>query len=387
MLSRAFIIVCLYLCLFVCSSCSTPVTVQTCGALIQTEDENLKNEDFVGALLDCNKAIGRNPRDAEAWMNRGIVLSCLGDTAGALNNYNRALTLKPKMALAYLNRGSTYVKMGDLVKAIDDFTTCIRLAPRNSHAYYNRGSAFQNQGDLDRALADFNQAISLDPKFAAPYLNRGAAKLSKDEPVDAIADFSRVLELAPQFAAKAYVNRGKAYRAVGNPTEAMADFNRAIVADPSAGEGYGQRANLNVQLGKFDDAIADFSKGLKLDPKVKYPRFFHALTLLRLQRDVRAAGLAAVVPKWKQEWAKEVGRYLLGELAEADFMALARQGDEKSVREHSCEAFYYIGMMHLIANETEVARGHFEKCLSTNVKNFVEYSFARAELARLGEKR
>jgi lipoprotein NlpI len=107
---------------------------------------------------------------------------------------------------------------------------------------------------------------------------------------------------------------------------------------------------------------------------------------LRLKYPQSLPDFAAAVHGWKDDWRKMVGLFLAGEIHEASFLALADQGDAKTVQGHQCEAFYYVGMVRLFQGETATAQTFFEKCLATGVSNFVEYDFASAELARLRAK-
>jgi tetratricopeptide (TPR) repeat protein len=59
-----------------------------------------------GAAAAFNKAISLNPKDADAYINRGnLKYEKLNDPQGALADYDQAIALAPKYALAYHNRG------------------------------------------------------------------------------------------------------------------------------------------------------------------------------------------------------------------------------------------------------------------------------------------
>jgi tetratricopeptide (TPR) repeat protein len=99
-----------------------------------------------------------------------------GDLDGAMADYNQAIRLDPKNVQAYNNRGTVKFKEGDLKGAMAHFNRSIQLNPKNPHAYNNRVRAKEMKGDLDGAIADFNEAIRLNPKYAHAYNNRGTTK-------------------------------------------------------------------------------------------------------------------------------------------------------------------------------------------------------------------
>jgi lipoprotein NlpI len=64
-------------------------------------------------------------------------------------------------------------------------------------------------------------------------------------------------------------------------------------------------------------------------------------------------------------------------------LAQANIGQTPPPNERRCEAYFYIGHTHLLANDHANARRYFEKCLATNVSSYFEYKMAKAELKRL----
>ena len=170
----------------------------------------------------------------------------------------------------------------------------------------------------------------------------------------------------------------------GNHDRAIADFNDAIQSSPKDSYSYYSRGNERQSQGDFEGAIGDYNQSIALAPATAdYARFYLALTLRRLHRDDAPAGLAKAVAGWNSGWIKEIGRYLTGDLAEANFLAEAGTGDAKAVPGQQCEAYYFAAMTHLLSGDTAGARGFFTQCMDTKVTTFVEYSLARAELARL----
>ena len=179
------------------------------------------------AIAAASEAIRRDPRDANAYYNRGNAYAASGDNERAIADYTAAIRLDPAHANAYYNRGNGYSNKGDNDRAIADYTATIRLDPAYANAYYNRGNAFSNKGDRDRAIADYAEVIRLQPANANAYFNRGNAYASKGDTDRAIADYTDVIRVDPAYA-NAYVNRGLAYEKRGDFAKARADFNATL---------------------------------------------------------------------------------------------------------------------------------------------------------------
>jgi Tfp pilus assembly protein PilF len=186
------------------------------------------------AIADHSAAIQQDPKNANAYYNRGNAYAENGDTDRAIADYTAAIRLNPTHANAYFNRGNGYSNKGETDRAMADYTAAIRLEPTYANAYYNRGNGYSNKGDTDRAIADYTEAIRLDPRNANAYFNRGNGYGNKNDTERAIADYTEVIRRDPTYA-NAYLNRGLAY-------EKRADFVRAR-ADLAAMLGLGEKAS------------------------------------------------------------------------------------------------------------------------------------------------
>src|SRR4030067_1139983 len=106
------------------------------GYIVYAQDDNGKYDQIIS---DSNRAIEKNPRDFEA----------------------------------YYNRGNAYDDKGEYDLAIADFNKAIKIDPKDAKAYYNRGIVYRRKGNLDRAIADYNKALKINPELAEAYVNRG----------------------------------------------------------------------------------------------------------------------------------------------------------------------------------------------------------------------
>lgn len=185
------------------------------------------------AIAAASEAIRRDPKDANAYYNRGNAYAAHGETDRAIADYTAAIRLDPAHANAYYNRGNGYSTKGDTERAIADYTATIRIDPAYANAYYNRGNAWSDKGNTDRAIADYTEAVRLQPTNANAYFNRGNAYGNKGDTDRAIADYTEAIRVDPAYA-NAYVNRGLAYEKRGDVGKARTDFNATLALAQSA---------------------------------------------------------------------------------------------------------------------------------------------------------
>jgi tetratricopeptide (TPR) repeat protein len=209
--------------------------------------------------------IGPNPKDAQAYIDRGNARSANGDVGGAIADYGRAIELNPKSAGAYYNRGLGKRDKHNFDGAIADFDKAIELKPDDHEFYNDRGIAKRGKGDNDGAIADYTKSIELDPKDAEkPYFNRALAKNSKGDKDGAVADYNKALELNPNNA-NTYNNRGNLKKDKGDLDGAISDFTKAIEINPKIALIYKNRADAKRKKGDSVGAEADMKSAAELN--------------------------------------------------------------------------------------------------------------------------
>jgi tetratricopeptide (TPR) repeat protein len=119
----------------------------------------------------------------------------------AVSWYTDAITLDPRYSEAYRNRGLAQTELGNYEKALADYDEAIRLSPHNPIAYTNRGYTYNAMKDYDRALTACNMALGFDPQYAPAYHNRGTAYYGTGDYTRAAADFAEALKLDPNLSA------------------------------------------------------------------------------------------------------------------------------------------------------------------------------------------
>ncbi len=87
-----------------------------------------------------------------------------------------------------------------------------------------------------------------------------------------------------------------------------------------------------------------------------------------------------------RRWPVQILDTLRGELSEAGLVQVIRDDGGSASREWLTEALFYVGELRLAEGDVEMARRHFATVVNLRVLNFVEYSMARAELAKMRER-
>jgi len=111
-------------------------------------------------VAGCAK-VQRPSLDTDSYLNRGVAYGKKGQYDQAIVDFNKAIELDPRDAAAYYNRGISYEKRGQHDRAILDFTKAIEINPRYAKAYINRGAAYFSKREYEKAWDDVSKVQDL----------------------------------------------------------------------------------------------------------------------------------------------------------------------------------------------------------------------------------
>src|SRR5688572_25932110 len=181
--------------------------------------EYYRLRNYVQAIADYTSSLALQPNDADALHLRGGAYEQLGQSERALEDFQRARAIDPQLPNMYINRGITFGRAGNFRQSVDSFTEAIRLSPENPSGYFNRGSSFFQLGDLEKAVDDFSTVIRLSPGDETAYYWRGLSHEEAGRPHDAISDYNKFLELSQDANARQEVEQRLRQWEVGTPED------------------------------------------------------------------------------------------------------------------------------------------------------------------------
>jgi tetratricopeptide (TPR) repeat protein len=189
------------------------------------------------AAADLERALALNPRDPEAWCNRGNVRFSKAQFDSALSDLDMAIRLDGRSAVSRNSRGAVYFSLGRLDEALADFDSALALKDAYPEAHLNRGNTLSLLKRYDRALADYDAYLRMQRTNPMAYYWRGLARRQTGDQVAAIGDFSEAIRLSPGLA-DAYFARSLALEARGDREAALRDGLQARALGSAVAEDY-----------------------------------------------------------------------------------------------------------------------------------------------------
>jgi tetratricopeptide (TPR) repeat protein len=346
--------------------------------------------DLEGAESDFSKAISIDPKFGQAFGARGDIKQRRQDWDGALVDYGKAIELDPKDVRPLFNRGLVQAEKGNLDVAIDDYTRAIGIDPKLAVAYLNRARALARKGDFKGSVADYNRVLELDPNVGGAQVERGKVKSWSGDPSGALEDFAKVLQRDPTDV-DALMNRAFVREARAEWDAAIDDYTKVIAVDSHIFDAYMNRGILRSAQRAFDGALSDFIKAREIDPndkKADYVMLYTWLTESRLGgRDKATRELRdAVRRRTKLEsWPLPIAQALVGDLTEEALFQATRASAENNevLKNHLCEAYFFIGGLHLLNKDVAGASELFQRSVDTQATGNSEHRSATAELRQI----
>jgi tetratricopeptide (TPR) repeat protein len=224
------------------------------------------------ALLD--KAIAKNPKDAQAHYYLGVTLSQEGgDLKAAIQSYEQALVLDSKLVDAYVNLSALKLEVKDGKGALTVSEKGLTVAPKQPDLALNRALALEAMGKADEALTAYGDAVSVRPDDFTLKVSYAQLLAQAKKKTEALAQISAIRECSdPRLLTMgAIVALG-----LDAPAECVALMDRGLKIEQVPGL-YVRRGMCRDKLKDVSGATADYKKALEIDPKFAPAHYYWAL--------------------------------------------------------------------------------------------------------------
>ena len=238
--------------------------------------------DHAGAL-DCFKQLGKRVTAVDLFY-AAVSSRHVGDGAGAARFYRRAMKKEPRMAEAYLNLGSVVAELGEFEEAAAAYARGLRMrewdARTAAASYNNLGAALRELGRHDEAERHFATAVARNPELAAQggagagvsqryvgLVNRANERFMRGAYAESIPIYRSAVALPDaRRDGSAYVGLGGALVNAQKHDEAVAVLAAGAELHPASPDLLANLAQARTEVGQFRDAAAVWTRALRLQP-------------------------------------------------------------------------------------------------------------------------
>lgn len=223
---------------------------------------SLQEDDRI--ILYTSAALKKHPHDTVALLDRAKARRNRSMVKEALNDVERALRLDRALPMAYVERGIILSMMGNENAAIADFTHAISLSPNLSEPYFRRGISLENTKRFEQAKLDYERAKALATNDARPSFYLAMHYLRDSKYAAAVSEFDVAAKINYSWAMIPRY-RAVAHEALSELDKAAYDFQNAAYLDKSVSD-YFEAVRLFKSLGKWRDAVFSLRMAADLQP-------------------------------------------------------------------------------------------------------------------------
>lgn len=159
-----------------------------------------KKKDYKGAINLLNKAIIKDDKCIDAYIDRGANKSALNDYLGAIQDFKKILLISPDNTLALFNIGKMYCNLKEYKLSIEYYNKAFdskggdigyldladnkfvdlgyKYDVKGKEIFYERGIAYYNFNDLKNSFNDFKTCIKQNYNVKESYYWLGYIYLS-----------------------------------------------------------------------------------------------------------------------------------------------------------------------------------------------------------------
>jgi tetratricopeptide (TPR) repeat protein len=155
-------------------------------------------ECYEEAIASYDQAIAIQPDYPDAWNNRGLALSALGQQPEAIASYDQAIKIKPDDYRAWDNRGDVFKDLKQYEAAIESYDRAIAINSEYRYPWSSRAVALMKLGRYEEAHQSFDRALNLKPDWAGALYDKACCYGLQAEVALALEHLQQAIELDPQ---------------------------------------------------------------------------------------------------------------------------------------------------------------------------------------------
>jgi len=281
---------------------------QDAEARILTGEIELQQKKLDQAIQTLQGALKNAPENAIGHYQLGVALEEKGNLNQAESEWREAVRLRPTLSEAWSALGTSSMRRRDW-RALESLGDQLKkIAPRFADGYLFHATARVNQGDASGAEADLNQVVRIAPQSAIGYVKLGQLRseqkrwneaetffreglrqepnsieaiqglvsldLRRNKPADALRLLQAQIDRSPTQAGL-YLLQGEVLLQNRQLDEAEKVLTHAVEIDQHDVNALSLLAQVEIALGKTDQAISNYKRGLELAPN--NPQLYVAL--------------------------------------------------------------------------------------------------------------
>jgi tetratricopeptide (TPR) repeat protein len=208
------------------------------------------------------------PNNTNIILNKGVVLSCLGEEENAITYFNKVIKSDPTNINAWYNKGKSLDNLGRHEEAIECYNKIIlKLNPRDVDAWYNKGVSLGKLKRYEDEIKCYDHIINkLDPTHISAWYYKGVSLGKLKRYKEAIQCYNQIITILDPKYVDAWLNKGVTLGILGRYEEAIQYFDEIITnLNPRHSGAWYNKGNALSRLNRYPEAKICYDKASELD--------------------------------------------------------------------------------------------------------------------------
>lgn len=230
---------------------------------------NAIRNDFPKALKFLNRALKTNPHHPDLLVDKGKVLTEIGQTENAMLCFDKALSINERHTAALEYKASTLLLLKRPEPALGLLDSLLQIVPNHVRALNNRGLALEELGRYDEAIDSLKLAIASDPQNPEIWVNLGNVLCKSKWYNEALVAYQNAITINPDFA-EGWLGRGNALGWLKNYEDAFAASEKVLAIRPDLAEAWNLRGGIYAKLRNPQEAAVAYAEAMRRDQQLPF---------------------------------------------------------------------------------------------------------------------
>lgn len=231
--------------------------------------------------------ISRQPENAEAYANLGVVLGRLGKTDEAISAYEAALKANPSLIPVLLNAGILHFRTGNYERAVDELDRFLKVYPGHPQARQLLGLSLIEIGYNTAGIGQLEPVLAEGPPDPGVLYSLGLAYIRTNRLADAEGMIGKLKGLG-QGEALSHLLRGQLLLFKFEFEAAVTELKQAQSINPGLPKLHYSLGLCYFKLALNKEALAEFREEFKQQPK-DFTTIYYLATLLEAGDELEEA--------------------------------------------------------------------------------------------------
>ncbi|HVH88661.1 MAG TPA: tetratricopeptide repeat protein, partial [Terriglobales bacterium] len=231
------------------------------------------------AVDDYGRALKRDPKMVEAFVNRGYVENDLQDAEAAIADFDQALKLQPNNGSARLGAAFSNLELHRSHAALDQITQAEKILGPSAATHEAKATAYRQLRQLQKAETEYRAAITMTPSDESLHIALADTLYYEHKYRPAIDQLTIAIREAPDDPFL-YAQRAHAEAELKMRSETLQDVKLAEDQAPDQGAVLLATGDALLLLGEKDAAQQRFARALdapdtnRLETRLAFARLF-----------------------------------------------------------------------------------------------------------------